>query len=62
MFGSAGIPELVVVLVMVVFWLVPLAAGIWALVTLQRLAAGQQQIKAQLEAIERRLNSRPEPG
>ena len=61
MAGSIGIPEFVIVLVMLVCWLVPLAAGVWALFTLRRLVDGQQQIKTQLETLERRLNSRAEP-
>lgn len=57
MLGSTGLPELAIVLVILVSWLVPLAAGIWALITLQRLTVGQHHIRMQLEAIERTLTS-----
>ena len=53
--GSVGVPELLVVLMISAVWLVPIAGGIWALVTLQRLRAGQDAIRAKLELIERHL-------
>lgn len=55
MFGSIGIPELLIVLVILVSWLVPVAAAIWAVVTLHRLKTGQDGIRARLDAIERHL-------
>ena len=32
--GQLGMPELAIILFMSVFWIVPLVAGIWALMTL----------------------------
>lgn len=47
--------ELVVVLVMAIFWLVPMAAGVWAIITLQQLRTGQHAVQTKLEAIEHLL-------
>ena len=62
MFGSIGLPELLVVLMIGVFWLVPLAAAVWALVTLHRIRTGQQAIEIKLETIERMLRGGREQG
>lgn len=51
-----GLPEILILLVGVVFWIVPLAAGIWALVTLQRIRAGQDAMQQQLANIEARMS------
>ena len=53
--GPVGVPELLMVVLLAVFWLVPLAAGVWALVTLHRLRAGQDALRSKLDAIERLL-------
>ena len=53
--GVIGVPEIMVVLVLVVGWLVPLAAGVWALLTLRRIRIGQDAVRATLESIERLL-------
>lgn len=53
--GSVGIPELVILLMFGVFWLVPIAAAIWALVTLYRIRFEQQAMLVRLGAIERLL-------
>ncbi len=37
--------------------LIPLAAGVWALVTLQRIRTTQEAMRLKLEAIERSLGS-----
>ena len=50
-----GMPEILVVLVLVVGWAVPLAAGIWALLTLHRIRVAQDAVRASLESIERHL-------
>ena len=55
MIGSVGIPELLVVLFIGVLWLIPIAAAVWALVTLQRVHASQQSMAATLENVERLL-------
>jgi hypothetical protein len=50
-----GVPEIVVMGILATFWLIPLAAGIWAIVTLQRIRSGQETIRLRLELIERIL-------
>ena len=57
MLGSVGVPELLVVAVALVFWLLPLIAAVWAIVTLYRIRADQQVVVAKLEAIERHLRT-----
>lgn len=54
---SLGLPELLVVLTIVSIYLIPLAAGVWALVTLQRIRTSQEAMRLKLEAIERSLGS-----
>ena len=41
--------------ILATFWLIPLAAGIWAIVTLQRIRSGQETIRLRLELLERML-------
>jgi hypothetical protein len=53
--GRLGVPELLVILMISSVWLVPIAAGIWALVTLHRVRVGQDEVRAKLELIERLL-------
>jgi hypothetical protein len=53
--GVIGMPEVVVILVLAVLWLVPLAAGIWALFTLHRIRISQDAVRATLESIEKLL-------
>jgi hypothetical protein len=48
-----GIPEFLIIVLLAGFWIIPLAAGIWALVTLQRLRVGQEALQVKLESIER---------
>jgi hypothetical protein len=62
MLGRLGVPELMIVLVMSVFWLLPVVAAVWALLTLHRIRgaldgirAGQQAMQMKVESIERRL-------
>jgi hypothetical protein len=50
-----GVPELITVVVLIIGWLVPLVAGVWALVTLYRLREGQAAMRTSLERIEQRL-------
>jgi hypothetical protein len=58
MFGSIGAPELIVILVIGLFYAVPIAAAVWVIVTLHRLRAGQQAIGTRLETIERLVQRR----
>jgi hypothetical protein len=53
--NSLGSPQLVVLLFIVGLWLIPLAAGVWALVTLHRIQTGQQALQAKIDTIERLL-------
>jgi hypothetical protein len=50
-----GMAELFVVLMIVVTWLIPVVAGVWAVLTLHRIRQGQDAVRARLEAIERLL-------
>ena len=52
---SRGVPELLIILLISAVWIVPIAAGIWALVTLHRVRVGQDAVRAKLESIERLL-------
>jgi len=54
MFGL-GVPELIIILVLGLVYLVPIGAAIWALVTLQRIRSGQEVIRLRLELLERTL-------
>ena len=53
--NAIGMPEMVVILAIAMGWLVPLAAAIWALLTLHRIRLGQDAVRASLESIERLL-------
>ena len=56
MLGNLFAPEhLLIVLVGVLVWLAPLAAFLWALVTLARLRRGQEAILARLGTLEASL-------
>lgn len=52
---NAGLPEITIALLVLIFYLPPLAAAVWALVTLHRLRSGQEAVNARLDAIERLL-------
>ena len=49
--GAIGLPELIVVLVLAVTWVVPLAAAIWVLFTLRALRDGQRAVEMKLDSI-----------
>jgi hypothetical protein len=55
MFGSIGIPELIILLVVSGVWLIPVGVAIWVVVTLNRVRADQQVIRGKLESLEREL-------
>jgi type IV secretory pathway VirB3-like protein len=57
MFGSIGIPELLIILVISGFWLIPVAAAVWVVLTLNRLRNDQQAIRASVESIQRTLSA-----
>jgi hypothetical protein len=52
---SIGAPELAVLMVIALYWLVPIAAAVWVVVTLRRIRAGQQALAVKLDTIERLL-------
>jgi hypothetical protein len=55
---AVGLPEtLIVLLMMGVFWLLPLAAGVWALVTLHRIRGSQEEMRARLAGLERLMKA-----
>jgi hypothetical protein len=53
--SAIGIPELLVITMIGVFKVIPLAAGVWALITLHRIRTGQQALQAKVDTIERLL-------
>ena len=53
--AGLGLPELIIILVLGLIYLIPIAAAIWALVTLQRIRSGQEVIRLRLEMLERTL-------
>lgn len=57
MFGSVGVPELLIIIVIGLFCLLPILAGIWGLVMLIRILSNQQSINARLDALERRIGA-----
>ena len=50
---SVGAPFIILVLGIV--YVIPIAAAVWALVTLQRIRSGQEVIRLRLELLERTL-------
>ena len=57
-----GVPEILVILMISAFWVVPLAASVWALLTLHRIYKSQQVIGTQLENIAHILRGNRQPG
>lgn len=55
MFGSIGMPELMVILLIGLFYGVPIIVGVWAVITLQKIRTGQEAIGVRLATIERLL-------
>jgi hypothetical protein len=55
MFGRIGVPEIVVLLIMSAFWVIPLVVAVWAIVTLHRVRRDQETLLAKLDVIEKRL-------
>lgn len=55
MFGRIGVPEIIVLLIMSAFWVIPLVAAVWAIVTLYRVRRDQETLLAKLDVIEKRL-------
>jgi len=62
---SIGLPEVAVIFLMSAIWLIPVAAAVWALVTLNRLRVTQEGMRHSLDAIARSLQGdldRVQPG
>jgi hypothetical protein len=57
MVGGIGMPELLMVLFVGIFWLVPVVAVVWAVLTLHRVRTDTQAIATRLYAIERLLQA-----
>lgn len=53
--NAVGVPELLIVLMLGVVWVLPVAAAIWALVMLYRVRTEQQAVRVKLDAIEQLL-------
>lgn len=53
MMGALGIPELVVIVLILSVWLIPIAAAIWVIRTLKRIRADQETIAAKLSELGR---------
>jgi len=51
------IPELFVVLLIGVVWIIPIAAAVWALVTLYRIRASQEDMRQKLDTLARLMQS-----
>ena len=50
-----GIPELMILLVLVMSWAVPIAIAVWMVVTLRRIRIDQRAVQLKLDTIERLL-------
>jgi len=57
MFGSLGIPEVIVIMIVGLFWGGPIIAAVWAIITLHRIREDQQAMGVQLETIQRLLQT-----
>ena len=55
MFGSIGMPELLILLIPLLFWIAVTAAIVWGLVTVNRIRRAQEAMAATLAAIEAEL-------
>ena len=53
--STLGLPELAVLLLLSTLWLIPIAAGVWAIVTLHQLRVGQDAVRGRLDRIEQLL-------
>jgi hypothetical protein len=54
--GQIGVPELIILIVFSGVGLLPLAAGAWAVIVLNRVQNGQKALEAKLDNIERLLH------
>ncbi len=54
---SVGVPEILIILFVSALWLIPIAAAVWALLTLNRLRVTQDAIQRSLDGIVRGLKA-----
>ncbi len=54
---SVGVPEILIILFVSVLWLIPIAAAVWALLTLNRLRVTQDAMRRSLDDILRGLKA-----
>jgi hypothetical protein len=54
--NTIGMPELVIVFMIVVMWGLPIAAAVWVLMTLRRIRDAQEGMRATLDSIERKIS------
>ena len=50
-----GVPELTILLVVGMYWAVPIAVAVWMVVTLRRIRIDQRAVQLKLDTIERLL-------
>ena len=50
-----GVPELFIVLMVGLLWILPLTAAVWALVTLHRIRTTQEDMRDKLDAMVRAM-------
>jgi hypothetical protein len=53
--GSFGLPELLLLLLPLTFWLAVMAAIVWGLITINRIRQAQETMAATLKSIEAEL-------
>jgi hypothetical protein len=55
MMGSLGLPELLLLLLPLTFWLAVMGALVWGLLTVNRIRRAQESMAATLKSIEQEL-------
>ena len=58
-FGLGPVETIFLLIFGLLFYVVPIGAAIWGLITLARLHTGQQELIARVAALERALSGRP---
>ena len=56
--GSIGVPELIVVVMIFISGVLPIAAAVWAVITLHKMRVDQQATRRTVENIEQLLQRR----
>ena len=55
MLPSLGLPELIIIFVIISIWIIPVAAAVWALFTLSRVRTNLDAMRATLDRVEQAL-------